>query len=178
MRKTIFFVFIMLLLSGCDKKISDFKYFENGEYIGFDDVDTDLSRQECINSGFLVLDGIMIEDNYEKVEEFITNSEEGNNNRLRIVVFQGEEGPTYMDLVFYDGGYYFYYMDEETFPAQAYPHLLVLRGKWGQPIQEYKMVVVSDKEGLTFDEVNKTMVSSSMPFIESVGRHRVVLFNY
>ena len=174
------FVFCLLLLfvCGCSESEEGTKYFENGEYIGFADVDVNATREECTESGFLILDGIKIVENYDTVKEFIEDTSDKNNIRLRIALFHDEEGPAYADLIFHEGEYYFYYLDEESYPAEPYRHLLILEGEWGLPKQQYKMLVVSDNEMLTFDEVNKAMVSSSMDYINSVGRFRIVLFKY
>lgn len=178
MKKILIFLLLVFLFCVCIGTADEVNYFENNEYTGFGDADTNLSRQDCIDSGFLVLDGIKIQENYDKVQKFIDNTEDGNADRLRIARFHYSEGPAYSDLVFDEGGYYFYYMDEEDYPANAYSYLLVLEGEWGLPVQKYKMLVLSDDKTLTFDEVNKAMVSSSLEYINSVGRHRIVLYTY
>lgn len=177
MKNLIVFIMLILVLCSCSDLGQEVIYFKNNEYIGFNDADTSISKQECIDRGYLILDGIMIEDNYDKVQDFIDTSERGDTYRLRIAMFDKEE-LFYIDLIYCDGGYYCYYMDEDSYPAEPYAELLVLEGKFGMPVQEYKMVVISDNPSLTFDEVNEAMFSSSMPFSESVGRHRIVLFRY
>jgi len=175
---TIFLLFLLLLTCGCSDSTNETVYFEKDIYVGFEDADTNLSRQKCIDLDFVVVEGILIQENYDRVQEFIDRSSEGNTNRLRIATFRDDEGPSYRDLVFDKGLYYFYYMDQENLNAEDFDYLLILEGQWGLPVQDYKMLVVSDDETLTFDEVNKVMVSSSMEYINSVGRHRIVLFNY
>lgn len=178
MKKIIIFLLLVFSFYGCIRTVDEVDYFENNEYIGFEDADTNLSRQDCIDSGFLVLDGIKIQENYDKVQKFIDNTEAGNPDRLRIARFHDSKGPAYSDLIFDEGRYYFYYMDEEDYLANAYSYLLVLEGEWGLPIQKYKMLVLSDDKTLTFDELNKAMVSSSLEYINSIGRHRIVLYTY
>ncbi len=71
-----------------------------------------------------------------------------------------------------------YYEDQESFEKITYKHLLILEGKWGIPEKESRMLVLSDRNDLTHEEVTSAMVSSSTDYINSVGRHKIVLFNY
>ena len=177
-KSMILMLIVMLSLSSCASQEDDIEYFSDDLYEGFLDADVSLTRKECADLGYLVLEGISIKENYELIEEFINITNEGKSERLRIAHFNNDSNLTYSDLIYDEGAYYYYYMDQESLLSEAYDNLLVLEGQWGQPVQQYRMLVVSDDESLTFDDVTRVMVSSSMQAINDVGKHRVVLFKY
>lgn len=177
--KNLFIVCLLFFgLCGCSQSQKPVVYFENNEYRGFRDVNTYFSQQECAKVGYVVIEDGTISKNYGAVQEFIKSTDTVNSGHLRFASFHEGEGPSYMDLVYLDGEFYCYYMGEEDLSAKPYTYLLELEGSSGNPAKKYKMIVVSDDKSLTFDQVKKAMYSSSMEYTNSLGKHRIVLFNY
>lgn len=168
----------LFLLSGCNALTDNVDYFEDGMYIGFEDADNSLTINECKEQGFVVVDGIGIIENRNLVQAFIRQAGSGRSKKLRIAHFHDGKGPAYADLIYDSDGYSLFYQDEETFIKEPYKHLSVLKGMWGIPKNEYQMLVISDKKDITFDEVNRAMASSDLKYTDSVGRFRIVFFNY
>ncbi len=168
----------LFILSGCNALTDNVDYFEDGMYIGFEDADNSLTINECKEQGFVVVDGIGIIENRNLVQAFIRQAGSGRSKKLRIAHFHDGEGSAYADLIYDSDGYSLFYQDEETFVKEPYKHLSVLKGMWGIPKNEYQMLVISDKKDITFDEVNRAMVSSDLKYTDSVGRFRIVFFNY
>jgi hypothetical protein len=154
------------------------QYFDGDEYTGFNDLQLGLSQKAYGELNYVVLDGIEVAYNIDRLHQFVDDSLEGEYSRVRLVSFYDSEGPYFRDVLFNEDGYSLFYYNEESFNEEPYEHLLVLDGYWGSPSRYSREIVLSDNPELTFDEVNKALVSSDMNYIESVGRHTVVIFNY
>jgi len=193
--KSIFIlVYICILFSSCtintiendvtidssDKTLTGPKYyFKNNQYIGFDDLDRKLIVLEQEAIGYVIIKEQAIVANRKVLESFIESSNEGVESNIRIAKsYEDNNDVTYKDLHYDKDGYSMFYEDQESFEKITYKHLLILEGKWGMPAKESRMIVLSDRKDLTHQEVTSAMVSSSTDYIDSVGRHKIVLFNY
>lgn len=148
---------------------------DNNKYLGFDN-DEVYDLETSIKEDYVVINTLDIVENKEVLDDFIAHPKE--DDVVRFAYFNEKQFETYKDLVYDTDGFSAYYRNQEDMTKQAYQYLLVLEGSFGNPLQRYKMIVLSDRESLTFDEVHRSMVSSSMEVINSIGSFDIVVFKY
>lgn len=177
---TLVIVFILSGFVACSNTTDKTMFDENNQYTGFVDSDHSLTMDDCEKLGYVIVMNNDIESNKSKLEVFIKESNEGNDSYLRFAHFEEEDSEVsfYTDLIHDEDGYSFYYEDTKNLEKNPYKYVKVLSGEWGNPIQAYTMVVVCDREDLTFDEVNRSMISSNMNEINEIGRLAIVVFRY
>jgi len=171
-------VFIILVFCSTS---DDYDLFDSNQiYSGFSNADYDLSIDDCEKQGFVILEGFEITKNRVLLDSFIEESAAEKNSYIRIASFNDESSEVafYSDLVFDSDGYSFFYDDQKDMTKNPYKYLKILEGSWGIPLQEYKMIVICDRESITFDEVNQSMVSSSTVVINKIGRFKIIIYRY
>jgi len=174
----------LVLLVGCietkkDDAKPDFTFDESGQYIGFMALSADYTIEDATKDGYLVSKNLNIIANEELWTNFMKTSSKGKNTSIRLVKFFTAESslhPFYTD-VFYEEG--FYYSFDSNAPVQEkepYKYLLTLDGNTGNPLRNSGLIVLSNDQKLTFDQVMGAMISSNMSVIESTPKHQILMF--
>lgn len=86
--------------------------------------------------------------------------------------------PYFTDLLFNNGYYYLFDSSSDNQEKQPFLYLLTLEGRFGIPLRDSGVVVLTNDNTLTFDAVMKTMYSSSTDYIQSVSPYKLVMFQY
>jgi len=169
-----------IVLTSCSASDEYDLFDSNRIYNGFSNADYDLSIEECEKQGFVIIEGLEITENGLVLDSFIQKSSNEKNSYIRIAHFNDDSSEIafYSDLVFDDDGYSYFHDDQKDMKKIPYKYLKILEGSWGMPLQEYKMIVICDRESLTFDEVNMSMVSSNTEVINKIGRFDIIIFKY
>lgn len=164
------------------QNVSIFKFDSDGNYTGFSDVLAARTTMESAEkSGYVVKENLDISANEDKWNKFVSDSSSGQNAYVRIASFyddygEDEEGPYFQDIYYQDEKFYLFDSTAESNPESPYKHMLILEGKAGNPVIDSGVIVLTDDETLTFDEVTRSMLSSSMEYIQSVSPFRLVMF--
>lgn len=150
----------------------------NGNYTGFSDLPLDYSIEEAKNDGHFVTQNLDIVANKNVWDNFVETSLRGENTRIRIVKFyiESTDSPYFLDLIYEDGYYYYFDSSAEINKKQPYSYLLILEGKFGNPLRDSGVVILTDDNTLTFETVMRVTCSSSMEYINSVSPFRIVMF--
>lgn len=175
--------FIVEVITACsvksDKAKIVFSFDTNGNYTGFSSLPTDYTIEEAEKEGYFVKEGMEVIANNEVWDSFIEQAAHGNDVGIRMATFYIEEetsGPFFCDLFFNEGYYYLFDGSSDNLEKQPFLYLLTLEGKFGIPLRDSGVVVLTDDSTLTFPVVMKSMYSSSMDFIQSVSTYRLVMF--
>lgn len=175
---------IVGLLTACsvksDKAKIAFSFDTNGNYTGFSSLPTDYTIEDAKKDGYFVREGMEVIANGEVWDDFIETAAHGNDADIRMTTFYTEEGetsgPFFRDLFFNEGYYYLFDGSSENQEKQPFLYLLTLEGKFGSPLRDSGVVVLTDDNSLTFSVVMKSMYSSNMDYIQSVSPYRLVMF--
>ncbi|AOT68964.1 hypothetical protein [Geosporobacter ferrireducens] len=188
MRKIIvsFFTIICIvgLLISCAEKYDNqsikFSFDDNGKYTGFSNLPTKYTVEDAKKDGCFVKQDSKDIANKELWNSFIEDASKGKNTSIRIVKFYTEtEDDTivyFNDLFFDDDYYYLFDSSSENQKKQPYQYLLMLEGKFGNPLRDSRVVVLTNDNTLKFNDVMKSLVSSNMEYIKSVSPYRLVMF--
>jgi hypothetical protein len=175
--------FMTLLISSCNKTNNDnsslkFSLDENGDYTGFSNLPTNYSFQDAKDGGYFVTQDLEVVANENVWDNFIKTSLRKENTGVRIVQFfkDSVDGPFFLDL-FYNAGYYYLFdSSSKNQEKQPYLHLLILEGKYGDPLKDSGVIVLANDDTLTFYMVMKALTSSSTVVTNSIPRFAIVMF--
>ena len=163
--------------SGNNNLQPEFSFDINSSYTGFDNLPASYTEKEAENDGCLIRYGIKITENQEVWDDFVKAANRGNNISIRMAYFSDDTDYPYIIDVFYIDGYY--YLFENTADSnlkQPYKYLLSLEGKFGSPVRDSGVIILTDDDSLTFDIVMKTMYSSDMNYINSISEYQLIMF--
>jgi len=174
----------LVLLVGCietkkDDAKPDFTFDESGQYTGFKALPADYTIEDATKDGYLVSKNLNIIANEALWTNFVETSSKGKNTNIRMVKFFTTESslhPFYTDVFYEDG---FYYSFDSSAPVQEkepYKYLLTLDGNTGNPLRNSGLIVLSNDQKLTFDQIMRAMISSNMSVIESTPKHQILMF--
>lgn len=112
-------------------------------------------------------------------DHFRSVSSQGKNTAMRMVHFYTDNdlGPYFIDLFYTDGYYYLFDSSSENLAKKPFEYLLKLEGKFGKPLQDSGVIVLTNDNSLTFKTVMMSMLSSSLEFIQSVPEYKLVMFH-
>jgi len=177
-------VSLNLLLIGCNETNKDdnapkFTFDENIQYTGFQTLPSDYTIEEATKDGYLVSKNLNIIANEELWTNFIKTSSKGKNTSIRLIKFftsDSSNHPFYTDLFYENGSYYSFDSSAPTQEKEPYTYLLFLDGKAGNPLRDSGLIVLSNDQKLTFDQIIGAMISSNMSVIESTPKHQILMF--
>lgn len=182
----VFFTIICIigLLTSCGKnhdETIEFSFDDNGNYTGFSNLPMNYTVEDAKEDEYYVKQDSKDIANRELWDNFIKDALKGKNTSIRIVNFytETEDDITvyyFSDLFFNDSYYYLFDSSSENQEKQSYKYLLMLEGKFGNPLRDSWVVVLTNDNTLTFNDVMKSLVSSNMEYIKSVPTYRLVMF--
>lgn len=159
------FAISLLVLSGCapdaDSVMESFiPYNENGIYSGFSDMPKRMyTAQEAENAGCFVSDKTAEDRGRDVWEQFLKDTSEGKQAKIRIVhVFEEE---TFVKDLYFDGEFYYCFYEEEPELVCRCKHLLVLSGKWESWQEENSVVILTNDPEITYRDFMWSLVSSN-----------------
>lgn len=177
------FVCVAVLIFSCNKTKSGdnslvFSFDKNENYTGFSNLPKNYTLEDAKEDGYYVTQNLEVIANKSVWDHFVETSLRRENTHIRIVRFYTEraESPYFLDLYYEDGYYYLFDSSAENQKKQPYLHLLVLEGKFGSPLKDSGVTVLTNDDTLTFDTVMKAMLSSNMGYIKSVPPFKLVMF--
>jgi len=177
------FVCIAVLIISCNKtKDSDnslnFSFDENGNYAGFSDLPLSYTIKDAKDDGYYVTQNSEVIANNDVWDNFVETSLRRENTGIRMIKFYTEstESPFFLDLFYVDGYYYLFDSSAENQEKQPYLYLLTLDGKFGNPLKDSSVIVLTNDDTLTFDTLMRVMLSSNMDSIISVSPFRIVMY--
>jgi hypothetical protein len=181
---TILVLFCMIsLVSSCNKTSNDntileFSFDKNGNYSGFSNLPTNYNIKEAKNGQYFVKQGIEVIANENVLKNFIETSSRKENIGVRIVSFSKDsvDSPFFLDLFYNNGYYYLFDSSSKENEKQPYSYLRSLEGKFGNPLKDSGVVVLTNDNKLTFDMVMKSLTSSNTEDIKSIPLFKIVLF--
>lgn len=150
-----------------------FELDENGEYKGFDKIDTNITEEKAIKDGYFVRSENKTAGGEQKWEEFIKDAKDGQDANVRLVqIF--DDHAYYKDLFFQDGQYYMFASDEEEQEDVSYKYLLQLEGTFPNSDELASYTVLTNDEELTFDDIVTSMISSDLNEINDISEYKIV----
>lgn len=177
------FVCIVVLIFGCSKANSSdtslhFSFDKNGNYEGFSDLPLNYTIKDAKDDGYFVTQNLEFIANEKVWDNFVEASLRRENTGVRCIKFYTEttESPYFLDLFYEDGYYYLFDSTSENQQKQPYLYLLTLEGKFGNPLKDSGVIVLTDDDTLTFEKVMSAMLSSSTVYIKSVSPFKLVMF--
>ncbi len=178
------FVCIAVFIFSCYKSINsdislDFSFDEYGNYVGFSNLPINYTMEAAKEDGYYVTQDSEVIANKKVWDNFVKNSLRRVNTDIRMVAFYTErstDSPYFTDLFFEDGYYYLFDSTAENQEMQPYLYLLTLTGKWGNPVKNSSIIVISNDNTLTYDTVISVMISSNMSLKESISPFRIIMF--
>jgi len=177
------FVFITVLVSSCTKTENshnslDFSFDKVGNYTGFYDLPLNYTIEDAKDDGYFVTQNLEIIENNNMWDSFVATSLRRKNTSIRMIHFFTEStaSPYFSDLFYEDGYYYLFDSSSGNQEKQPYLYLLTLEGKFGNPLKDSSVVVLTNDDTLTFDKVMKVILSSNMDYIESVSPFKILMY--
>lgn len=174
----------LVLLAGCNESKTEetspkFTFDQNIQYTGFQTLPSIYTIEEATKDGYLVTKDLKIIANEDLYSNFLETSSRGKNTSIRLVKFFTDESskhPFYTDIFYEEGFYYSFDSSAPTQEKEPYQYLLALEGKIGNPLRNSGLIVLSNDQKLTFDQIIGAMISSNMSVIESTPKHQILMF--
>ena len=107
-------------------------------------------------------------------EKFIKNSKNRKDSSIRIMSIY-DDAVYYQDLFYVEGYYRIFDSSSEDLTDYKYKYILDLNGRAPNAAKDSRIVILTDDETLTFDNVLLSMYSSSMEVINSISPYKLVL---
>lgn len=173
--------FVGLLTASSEKNndvIIAFSLDTNGNYTGFSNLPKNYTVEDAEKDGYFVKRDLEVIVNNEVWDNFVETSRQGNNTGIRMASFYTEDtnSPYFSDIFFNDGFYYLFDSSSDNQEKQPFLYLLALEGRFGGPLVDCEVVILTNDNALTFDVVMKSMYSSSMDYIQSVSPYTLINF--
>ncbi|QUI22627.1 hypothetical protein HZI73_10085 [Vallitalea pronyensis] len=138
---------------------------DEGNYTGFSNLPTDDTVEDYKEKGYFVKqDSEVI--NQEVWDQFIETATGENETAIRMVRLFTEEGttkgPYYQDLFYKDKHYYFFDSSSEYLKEEPFKYLLTLEGQFGNSKKDSGVIILTDDNTLTYEDVMNSFLSSVM----------------
>lgn len=177
------FLCIVLLIFGCNKiknsyNLLNFSFDKSGNYTGFSDLPLNYTVEDAKADGYFATQDLEVVANKNIWDSFVETSFCKENASIRIVKFHTEsaDSPYFLDLFYRDGYYYLFDSSAENQEKHPYLYLMTLEGRFGNPLRDSGIVLLSDDNTLTFDKVMRSMLSSNMNYKKSISPYRLIMF--
>lgn len=175
------FVCISLFTVSCSKtdenKSLKFSFDKSANYVGFSDLPLNYTIEKAKGDGYFVMQNSEIIANKNEWDNFLKVSSRKENTSIRIVKFysKNSDGPYFSDLFYNDGYYYLFDSSAESQKERPYSYLLTLKGRFGNPVKESTVIVLTNDSTLTFDEVMKAMLSGNTDYVKSISPFKLII---
>ena len=176
-------LYTMLLIFGCNKgEISGnspcFSFDKDGHYIGFTDLTSDYTFEDARTDGYFAAQDIENVVNKGAWDSFVATSARKENSSIRFIKFSTsrDDSPYYSDLFYNEGYYYAFDSTAENQEKTAYKYLLHLKGQFGNPIKDTGVVILTDDDTLTFEQVMQSGLSSDLFYKRSISPYKLIMF--
>lgn len=181
MKKTFIFMYIAMMIvfmsscsSASDNNLTySFDSMEN--YTGFVNIPEDYTVEQAEKDGCYIRLNANDSANELVWSKFIEDSSKGVDSSIRIMSIYDED-TLYSDLYYRDGSYQLFDSSSEDMKVEKFKYLLDLQGRMSNAVRNSHFVVLTDDEELTFENVIRRMISSSMDVINSISSYRIVFF--
>ncbi len=174
---------ITLLIFGCNKEeISgnspSFSFDKDGYYIGFADLPSDYTFEDAKTEGYFAAQDIENVVNKDVWDNFVAASARKEDSSIRFIIFfkSRDDNPYYSDLFYNEGYYYVFDSTEENQEKTAYKYLLHLKGQFGNPVKDTGVVILTDDDTLTFEQVMQSGLSSDLNYKKSISPYKLIMF--
>ena len=159
-------------------KLLNFSFDENGYYTGFSDIPSNYTIEEAKSDGYFTTQGLGDVVNQDEWDRFVNDSSNKKDASIRMVRFFKEsiDSPYFLDLFYKDGHYYAFNSSEENQEKNPFLYLLTLEGKFGNPLRDTGVILLTDDNTLTFDMVMKSALSSDMNYKKSIPPFKLIMF--
>ncbi len=185
MRKKIMLIMLLLctlLVFGCKKAVSsndllNFSFDDSGNYTGFSDLPTNYTIEDAKADGHYVTQGLEVVANKDVWDGFIETSISKKNTSIRKVSFftENADSPFFEDLFYKDGYYYCFDSSAEDLMKHPYQYLLTLEGQFGKPLRDSVVIILTDDNTLTFDNIMQSAISSDINFKKSISPFKLIM---
>ena len=175
MRKFLLILLAALLLTACGRvgeKI-EIPYTEDGEYAGFADLPAEYAPEDAERDGCYVVVGALDPNNIENDlglvaggevwEKFYEDSQNGEDSYMRVAHFVDGK-PYYTDLYYVDGEYLMFDLNDELGLRAYAPQKYLRELKEEINGREARMYVLTNETEITYMDVEREFVSSSVYF--------------
>ncbi|WP_066501290.1 hypothetical protein [Abyssisolibacter fermentans] len=155
------------------------RFDENDNYIGFKDISSEYTLEDAKKDEYYVELDSKVYANYNLWEEFIELSSSGENAFIRIIHFYSNEdsnSPYFLDLYYNDDYYYLFDSSADELKKEKFLFLVTLEGKYGSPLKDTSITILTNNNMMTFDEFTKAMVSSDLKVLQSIMPYRMLMF--
>jgi hypothetical protein len=161
----------------CDV-LRNIPFDKNGTYSGFSDLPLNYSIEDAKEDGCFVVQNLRVVANKDVWDTFVKTSLHKENTQIRMALFYTEsaDSPYFLDLYYENGYYYLFDSTAENHESKPYLYLLTLEGKFGNPVRDSSVIVLTDDDTLTFDTIMKVLTSSNSEYIKSVSPFKVILY--
>lgn len=184
--KVVFVTIICMigLLSSCgrnnDKSI-EFSFDDNGNYTGFSNLPVKYTVEDAKEDEYYVKQDLKDIANRELWDKFINDASKGKDISIRMVNFYTEKEDDvtvyFNDLFYNDSYYYLFDSSSENQKKQPYKYLLMLEGKFGNPSRDSGVVVLTNDNALTFNDVLMRLLTSDMRYLKNASPYQLVMFD-
>jgi hypothetical protein len=178
----VFVCFSVFFLSCSKAKNSNnslnFSFDKNENYAGFSDLPLNYTIKDAKDHGYFVTQNLEVIANKNVWDNFVETSLCRENTGIRMIKFYTEntDGPYFSDLFYEDGYYYLFDSSAKNQEKQPYLYLLTLEGKFGNPLRDSGVILLTNDHTLTFDTVMRVMISSNMDYIKSVSPFKLIMY--
>lgn len=177
------FVCIAVLIISCNKTKNidnslNISLDKNGNYAGFSDLPLNYTLEDAKDDGYFVTQNLEVIANKNVWDNFVATALRRENTGIRWIKFYTEstDNPYFLDLFYEDGYYYSFDSSANNQGKQPYLNLLTLEGKFGNPLKDSGVIVLTNDETLTFDKVMRVMLSSNTDYIKSVSPFKLIMY--
>lgn len=175
MRKFLLILLAALLLTacGCVGEKIEIPYTEDGEYAGFADLPAEYTPEDAERDGcYVVVSALDPNDKENDLglvaggevwEKFYEDSQNGEDSYMRVAHFVDGK-PYYTDLYCVDGEYLMFDLNDELGLRAYAPQKYLLELKEEINGREARMYVLTNETEITYRDVEREFVSSSVYF--------------
>jgi len=163
-----------------NKDISPKFTFDKSEnYTGFSDLPKNYTIEAAEDDGYFVTKDLTFAANKDVWDKFVKTSSQKENTSIRIVSFftEDKKGPYFKDLFYQDGYYYLYDSSATTEKKEEkvpFSYMLVLKQDLSDYWKPLSMIVLTNDKTLTFEKLDKAMLSCNSEALKSVWPYRIV----
>ncbi|NLN49701.1 MAG: hypothetical protein GX154_11580 [Clostridiales bacterium] len=172
----------VFFLFGCDKAVNNgmlpsFSFDGSDNYTGFADLPANYTIEEAEADGYYVTEGVKAVANIDVWDSFMKKTMGNKNASIRMVSFfkENTDGPYIKDLFYMDELYYCFDSSAEDQVKHPYQYLLTLEGKFGNPLKDSVIIILTDDNTMTFDIVIQSALSSDLSFKKSISPYKLIM---
>lgn len=185
MRKKVVLILLLLcvlLVFGCNKKVNsnnllNFSFDDSGNYTGFSDLPANYTIEDAKTDGCYTTQDLEAVANENIWDSFVEASKNKKNTSIRKVSFhtKNENSPFFEDLFYRDGYYYCFDSSAENQEKHPFLYLLTLEGQFGNPLKDTVIIILTDDNTLTFDNIIQSALSSDINYRKNMSPFKLIM---